>query len=645
LIRPIVRIALLVAVGAAAGAVCLTLAFGRHPDVILEMDRDLPRNVSGFYPPERAGDMTFAWTGRTATMALPGLDRRGLWVCAVRFRGGRSDPTPQPTVDLAVDGITLARRTATNTFDDLEVTAPSMPRPGLILTVTSSSTVIPGQADPRELGIQVDRFQCRPGGAGSALPPRAAIVKAMLTGAFFAAALGSIGVATGVALGATILVATAQALPLSSGPAPYSPYGSQALWLAVWITTAIVLAVKLIEQVRRQPLRQTAKFVVAFSGVALYLKLLALLHPSVPLIDAVFQAHRFESVLAGRYFFTQPMPSGVQFPYAIGLYVFASPWAALTRDHVTLLRVVVCASEAIGGALLYPMIVRTWGDRLTGAVATVLFSLVPLSYQVIRNANLTNAFGQSVALVTIAAVVVWSRPSAGFGPLAVWTALASLAFLSHVSSFATLLVTLVALAVLYRLCGGPPLRVPARSLAVSITIAVVLSTVTYYGHFADVYRQALRVRGTDVSAVSAPAQTKDARTGISSGITPLHVRAANAVVLSKDSIGWPLLLLGCAGAWRLSIKGGRDPLVLAVAAWGIAFAVWISVALMRVDVQYQRYSLEFVGRVVYATYPALVILAAYGAMWAWRSGLVLRTASASFLSLALIRGVQEWMQW
>jgi hypothetical protein len=67
--------------------------------------------------------------------------------------------------------------------------------------------------------------------------------------------------------------------------------------------------------------------------------------------------------------------------------------------------------------------------------------------------------------------------------------------------------------------------------------------------------------------------------------------------------------------------------------------------LMRVDEQYQRYSLEFVGRVVYATYPALVILAAYGAAWAWRAGPVLRTASASFLSLALIRGVQEWMQW
>ena len=62
--------------------------------------------------------------------------------------------------------------------------------------------------------------------------------------------------------------------------------------------------------------------------------------------DAVFHAHRLEWVLGGRYFFTQPMPSGVSFPYAIALYVAAAPFASLTRDHVALLRIVVCAAIA-----------------------------------------------------------------------------------------------------------------------------------------------------------------------------------------------------------------------------------------------------------------------------------------------------------
>ncbi len=70
-------------------------------------------------------------------------------------------------------------------------------------------------------------------------------------------------------------------------------------------------------------------------------------------------AHRLDYVLAGRYFFTQVMPGGVQFPYAIALYVFASPWAAFTRDHIALLRVVVAAAEAAAGLLLYWAILRT----------------------------------------------------------------------------------------------------------------------------------------------------------------------------------------------------------------------------------------------------------------------------------------------
>ena len=147
---------------------------------------------------------------------------------------------------------------------------------------------------------------------------------------------------------------------------------------------------------------------MAFSAGALYLKLLGQLHPSKPLVDALFQAHRLEWVMAGRYFFTQPMPGGVQFPYAIGLYVVAAPWTVLAHDHVALLRIVVCTAEAIAGALLYPMIVRTWGDRLAGAAATVLFSVVPISAVVIGNANLTNAFGESIALATMAVVVMGS---------------------------------------------------------------------------------------------------------------------------------------------------------------------------------------------------------------------------------------------
>jgi hypothetical protein len=66
---------------------------------------------------------------------------------------------------------------------------------------------------------------------------------------------------------------------------------------------------------------------------------------------------------------------------------------------------------------------------------------------------------------------------------------------------------------------------------------------------------------------------------------------------------------------------------------------------MRMGPQFERYSLEFVGRVVYATCPALVVLAAHGAMAAWRAGSARRVASAGILLWALIDGAREWAQW
>jgi hypothetical protein len=649
--NPLIRAICIAGLGALAGAASVALAFVAHPDFTLEMDRDLPRNVSGVYDPEYIrGAETFAWTARSAKVSLPGFDRRVPWVCTVRLRGGRSAPLPQPAVDLGVDGVTLATRVATNTFEDLVAGIPPSPRRGLVLTVTASTTVIPGPGDPRELGVQIDRLQCRPAEGSIALPPRRAYLAGMLAGALFGAAFGLIGITTGSALGAVVLLTVAQAFPLTSGPAPYSPYVDRAPWLALWIAGVMALTVNAIEWPGRPRLRQTARFVIAFSAGVLYLKLLGLLHPSKALVDAVFQAHRLEWVLAGRYYFTQLMPSGVQFPYAIGLYVFAAPWSVFTRDHVMLLRIVVCVTEAIAAASLYPVIVRTWGDRLAGALAVALFTAVPIGYWVIGNANLTNAFGQSIALLTVALIVVWSQGALRAWHVLVWILLASLGLLSHVSTFATLLVTLSALGVLFWTVGGATLRVPARALLITIVAAVVVSTGAYYGHFGDVYRKALRVRGGG-APIAAPAQPPPNETppanvaAEGAGGTGLGGRTASSLRLVTESLGWPILLLAGAGAWSVSRRRSRDPLVLALCAWGVAFVVFLGVGLMPVEKQFERYALEFVSRVAYAACPAAVILAGAGAAWGWRSGRVLRAFSVALLALAMAVGLREWIAW
>jgi hypothetical protein len=229
-------------------------------------------------------------------------------------------------------------------------------------------------------------------------------------------------------------------------------------------------------------------------------------------------------------------------------------------------------------------------------------------------------------------------------------AVMSLAFLSHVSAFAILLATLGALVVLYWLFGGPALRAPARWIALAAAVAVLGSVGAYYGHFGDVYKRARRVRAESVSA-PAPAlpAAGDAReTGRAAKYavaTPLRVRVTDALTLTREAIGWPILLLAAVGAWRFVVTRTRDRLLFAVMAWAAAYLVFLGVALMRVDVQYQRYSFEFVGRVAFATYPAAVILAAQGAVWAWRAGTPARLASVALLLSAVVVAVQGWLGW
>ena len=74
-------------------------------------------------------------------------------------------------------------------------------------------------------------------------------------------------------------------------------------------------------------------------------------------------------------------------------------------------------------------------------------------------------------------------------------------------------------------------------------------------------------------------------------------------------------------------------------------AVFLGVAVMRVDAPFQRYAAEFFGRVLLATFPAAVVLAARGAAWVWNHGANGRIASALLILWAIVPGTQHWMVW
>jgi hypothetical protein len=642
--------------GAIAGAVCLVAVAGWYPAVTFEMDRALPSYASGFYPLERDADETFVWTAEHAEVTLAGLDRRVPWTCDVRFRGARPSDDQQPDLMLAVDGRRAGTWRATNEFQEARVAVAVAPaKPGLVLSLTSSRIYEP-PSDPRTLGVQVDRLGCEPA-SGVTLPPRRALGGAAAAAAALGAGFALTGITVGSAVGGAALMAIGQAFVLVRAGALYGSYPQSAVRLALVLALALVLLAMALQPRRREPLRNTARFAIVFSVGALYLQLLALLHPAKPVVDALFHAHRLDDVLAGRLYFTQLSTSATPFPYAIGLYLFSAPWVFLTANHVALLRVMVSTFEMLAGVLLYAMVVRTWGNRLAGAVAAALFSLVPLSYGIIGNANLTGAFGQAVSIITITTLTIQAgrlrRPLA-FAGVAV---LATLGLICHISTLVLLTSALLVLAVLYWRFGGQPLRGAGPSVVLITAVALAASTVIYWGHFGDVYRvQFDRMRaavsssaapseGTAALDTQGPAGGKDL-SAMGRTTIPVGARAAQAFDQVVGSVGWPIVLLALVGAWRILLEGGRGRLDLAIAAWAIVCFVYIAASVLSPgNKAYQQDAYEFIGRVVHATLPAAVLLAARAAAWGWRAGVAVRTASVVLLSWAVVIGVRAWAGW
>jgi hypothetical protein len=624
--------------GALFGLAALALGYARNPAITLEMDRGASSVVAGLYDTERVDRETFAWTRRDATMSLPGLDRSVEWSCTVRLRGGRADESTLPQVVISVDGVIAATHGTTNEYQDVAVTLPARPRAsGGNVTLTSSMTFTPGPSDNRTLGVMVDRWVCAPVSAGFVRPPPRVMLAAAAGGAAFAAAFALIGAGVLATVAGAALFAILQAIPLGWEFGMFTAYPERAAALALWVAALLVTAVHGSEWAMGRRLSGAARLVAAFTAAVLYLKLVALLHPSKPLIDVVFHAHRLQWVLDGRFYFTQPMPSGVRFPYAIGLYVFSAPWTLLTNDFVLLLRIVVSAAEAAGALIVYLLISRIWKDRLAAVMAAVLFHLVPRTFEIVGNANMTNAFGQSLAFLTLAAAVLWPLQRGRRLQIVGLTLLTAFALLSHISTLTSLSAILIALAALYWWRGGAELRRPALAILGAVVVAAVLSVVVYYAHFGEAYRSAARVRAAPAAAVAGSP-------GLST--VDLPTKVADAGRLTVAAVGWPIFLLAAAGVVPLWRRGLRDRLSLATAALMITYILFVAgVVLTPVERSFQRYAAEFISRVTLATYPAMVMLAGLGAAWAWRVGWTWRTVAAALMTGASWVGAAAWTGW
>jgi hypothetical protein len=634
--RRLLRAAALGVGGALAWTVLTTAVYSSWPALVLEMTHDRSRALRGVYPGERADRVTFAWTDERADIVLRGLHRNGDWTAAIRIRGARPDPNTLPDVTILVDGAQALTRRLSNEFDDVEVSVPASPgRRGLTLSLLVSPTFQPGPGDPRHLGAQIDRLVLRP--AGLVLPPPALVRSSALAGGLFGLLFGWVasGAAT-AALGLTAL-GLVQAAILRIGVLPYVSSGLSVGRLAFWICASAGLGVVAIEAACRRPLSGAARFVVLCTASVLFAQLLVLMHPDKPIVDALFQAHRFGEVLAGNYIFTSTAPGGYQFPYAIGLYVAALPFARLTQDHVALLRVLVAVTHVVAAAAIYPAVVRAWNDRLTGALAVAITLLIPLGFYVQSSANLTNAFGQSLATLAMVAIVL-TPAGPRLGPwLVVLTLLVSSALLSHLSTLATLSAMVLCTALLYWIRGDEPARRAGWRVALALGMSLVIAVGLYYRHFGGTYWDQLaritgEVRGTEPAGAPGDRQPGSAHLYASGGRSTA-LRAANVPRSLVLLYSWPVLILTFVGTISLLRGRSHDRLTLTIAGWTLGCVLFLVLGILTpIDMRHYLAAVPLVG-----------IVAAAGASSLWRRAGLARYGAVLLLAWAVHAGIASWL--
>ncbi|HYT65026.1 MAG TPA: hypothetical protein VEL51_01315 [Vicinamibacterales bacterium] len=611
------------------GAAWVALFYAWHSALRVEFDRDLPRNVAGIYPPERdpATALTFAWTGADAVIRLPGLDRGATWSLDLRMRGGRPGAA-NPDVTILADGIAIATAQSSLDWIDVHVVIPSRAdRRGLTLGLRPSTTFVPGPGDPRPLGVVLDRLTLTP--ERTVLVPRPALVAASVSAAAMGGAIALLGVTAGSAIGGAVLLSAGAASVIARGFGPFTNYPDVVIRLGVGIALALAVGSLTLQYWRGKPLRNTARFAAAFSAAALLLKLLVLLHPNMAIGDAMFQAHRFQGVLAGNLYFTSIAPGGYAFPYPPGLYVFAAAFAGMVRRgaaDVTLLRTLTTSVDAVAGLLLYRIVDSAWRNRLAAAISVAIYHLIPVELGVLTTGNLTNAFAQSVAVGALGLMTAAAVARRRWRVCAALAIVLTIAYLSHTGTLAILFVATIASAALFAIRGGADGRRAAAVIFVATVAAAVVSVGIYYAHFIETYRSEFARIGHETATAASDAGGRTV--GDRLRLVPYSLGIY---------IGAPVLLFAFLGTTEMMRRASPDRLAIVLGGWTASCVLFLVVGVLTpVDMRYYL-----------AAVPVLAIAAAYGAAWAWNEAWPLnrtmwRAAAAVFLAAAISTGFHNW---
>lgn len=620
--RNLVRLTTVAVVGPAVAAGLFILAYRRHASLVFEMGI-VPPVAHGLYPAEQnPAGVTFAWTGPSARLSFAELDRRVAWTLALRLIVWRPPGVPLPEVAVSVDGARSVATLVTRDFEELRVVLPRRAdRRGATVTIEVFPSFTPPSQDTRRLSIALDRVAVTPAEAW-VLPPPRAVAKVAAAAAALGPALVLARASLASAAVTVLLMSGAVAWLGTRGLAPYFDYPRHVAWLAFWTAFALVLLVRLIERTFRGRLASTGRFVLIWSAAAVYLKLLVLVHPDMPVGDALFHAHRLQYVLAGRWFFTSVAPGEYDFPYPFALYLVAAPFAIWTREstiHIVILRTLVTVADAAAGMLLYRMVAKAWNDRVAGAAAVATYHLFPLAARTMEWGNLTNAFGQSLFVLAAALMTTEGLRREHRRQVLGLTAAIAAACLSHPSTCAILITFAGLVGWLLRRHKDAAAQASAQAVARATTAAVLVAMLLYYAWFVDTYRAVgLRLGSELAASMVAPAWQR------------LVARLWDVPSQVVAHHGWPATLLALVGIRALARRPPSDRLRLLLGAWAGACLVFLLLGLLTpIDLRYYL-----------ADLPAVAIVAGIGWSRLWQANPCWRPVLAALAVWMLVIAVR-----
>ncbi len=580
----------------------------------------------GVYPTEHTPDgAAFAWAGGRVRLQIPRLDRRIEYELGFRARSGRAAADPPATVRLVVDGADTPPVRVGSAWETFYVTLPRARRTGAVILADAQHTFTPGPQDARQLAFMFDRVTLRPIGASHVPVPRMVLVHvAVLAGAMAGAALLSgfapwLAFAAGLAGGAAgVWLSLFDDAGLGEYSDVFVPLAAVALLVSGtgWVAAHLARA--------PAPAWRKVVFIAAWATI---LKLAVFLHPSAPVSDGMFHVHRAQAVRAGEYLFTSVTPRPFyEFPYPVGLYVMAQPFWTAFGDRVFLLRAVTLVFDALVAVGLFAAVSARWKSRRAGLLAAVFALAVPVVLQSVSTANLTNVFAQScfsLALVWIG----WHLDTTRVLPVAIGgVVFLSAAFLSHFSTAVVGAPAAIALACAVAFSRDRDQARAWRWILAAVAVSLLLSYITYYSQFNEVYARTLSrvgAEGADNSFVATLEQHSESKL-----VTMLRFVLIN--------YGWGALTLGLLGAIAAVRRDWREGWTLMLAA--LCLVVLIFLLLGAFTPVEMRASL--------AAHPAVAAFAALGFAWLWNSGrtaaraaALVCLASTVWLGIMTLRGV------